>query len=92
MTPSPTHRDAGAPPRRGRWLLAAALLALGPKCALCVLAYAGLGAALGFGGGELCGPAEPGAATLILTSGFGLLGLGVIACQKGRRRLASGRR
>ena len=32
-----------------------ALLALAPKCALCVLAYAGLGAALGLGPTELCG-------------------------------------
>lgn len=38
-----------------RWLLPAALLALVPKCVLCVLAYAGLGAALGFGGPEICG-------------------------------------
>jgi hypothetical protein len=45
------QRLAGA---RG-WLIPAALLALAPKCVLCVLAYAGLGAALGFGGPELCG-------------------------------------
>jgi hypothetical protein len=33
----------------------AALLALAPKCALCVAAYVGLGAALRFGGPEICG-------------------------------------
>jgi hypothetical protein len=38
-----------------RWLLPAVLLALTPKCLLCVLAYAGLGAALGLGGPEICG-------------------------------------
>ncbi len=47
------QRLAGA---RG-WLIPAALLALAPKCVLCVLAYAGLGAVLGFGGPELCGAA-----------------------------------
>jgi hypothetical protein len=45
------QRLAGA---RG-WLVPAALLALAPKCVLCLLAYAGLGAALGLGGPELCG-------------------------------------
>jgi hypothetical protein len=46
--------------RRCRWLIPAALLALTPKCILCVLAYAGLGAALGTGGLEICGaPADP---------------------------------
>ena len=43
-----------------RWLGPVALVALTPKCVLCVLAYAGLGAALGLGGPELCG-AAPGA-------------------------------
>ena len=37
------------------WVVPVALCALAPKCALCVLAYAGLGAALGLGGRELCG-------------------------------------
>ena len=45
--------------RAVRWLLPAALFALAPKCLLCVLAYAGLGAALGLGGREMCGaPAD----------------------------------
>ena len=38
-------------------LAVGACLALVPKCLLCVLAYAGLGAALGLGGPELCGAA-----------------------------------
>ena len=38
-----------------RWLWPAALLALAPKCVLCLLAYAGLGAAFGVGGPEICG-------------------------------------
>jgi len=38
-----------------RWLLPAALLALMPKCFLCLAAYAGIGAVLGFGGPEICG-------------------------------------
>lgn len=42
--------------RRRRWLAPAALLAVGPKCVLCALAYAGLGSAFGLGGPELCGP------------------------------------
>ena len=37
------------------WLIPAALLVLTPKCVLCVLGYAGLGAALGLGGPEICG-------------------------------------
>ena len=45
--------------RLRRWLIPATLLALTPKCVLCLLAYTGLGIALGFGGPELCGaPAE----------------------------------
>ncbi len=46
--------------RRRGWLIPAALLAFVPKCVLCVLAYVGLGTALGLGGPELCGvTAEP---------------------------------
>lgn len=41
--------------RAVRWLWPAALLAVAPKCVLCLVAYAGLGAALGLGGPELCG-------------------------------------
>lgn len=53
-SPHPESRSAS---RAGRWLLPAALLALAPKCVACVLAYVGLGAALGLGGPELCGGA-----------------------------------
>lgn len=45
--------------RLRRWLLPAALLAAAPKCALCLLAYTGLGAALGLAGPELCGATAP---------------------------------
>ena len=41
--------------RAVRWLLPTALLALAPKCLLCVAAYTGIGAALGLGGPEICG-------------------------------------
>ena|SRR5688572_2760527 len=41
--------------RAVRWSLSAALFALTPKCVLCVITYAGLGAALGLGGPEICG-------------------------------------
>jgi hypothetical protein len=40
------------------WLLPAALFAVAPKCLLCVIAYAGLGTALGLGGPELCGSTD----------------------------------
>ena len=53
MNPQPQLADHL---RRARgWLLPAALLALTPKCVLCLLAYAGLSATLGFGGPEFCG-------------------------------------
>lgn len=41
--------------RAARWLWPAAVLAIAPKCLLCVLAYAGLATALGLGGPEICG-------------------------------------
>jgi hypothetical protein len=41
-----------------RWILPTALLALAPKCLLCVAAYAGLGALLGLGGSEICGASD----------------------------------
>jgi len=52
--------------RRLRWLALGASVTLAPKCLLCVAAYAGLGAALGLGGRELCG-APAGAAADPLT-------------------------
>lgn len=55
--------------RRRGWLMPATLLALAPKCVLCLLAYTGLGLALGLGGPELCGvPAEPAGQWLLLLS------------------------
>lgn len=41
--------------RPGNWLATGALVALAPKCLLCLAAYAGLGAAFGLGGPEICG-------------------------------------
>ncbi len=57
------------------WLAPAALLAMAPKCLLCVLAYAGLGTALGRGSPELCGapdgsPAFPLLLGLVGAAGF----------------------
>ncbi len=40
-----------------RPLASAALVALAPKCAMCVVAYAGLGALLGMRTPEICGAA-----------------------------------
>jgi hypothetical protein len=56
------------------WLLPAALLAVTPKCLLCVLAYAGLGAALGLGGPELCGAPDRSPAFPLLLGVVGAAG------------------
>jgi hypothetical protein len=48
---------ADIPRRPLRPLASVAAVALAPKCALCVLAYAGVGAALGLRGQEICGAA-----------------------------------
>ena len=56
------------------WLIPVALFAFVPKCGLCLLAYAGLGAALGLGGPELCGASGGAAGQWSL----GLAGLGVM--------------
>ena len=53
--------------RTALWLLPAAL-AFAPKCLLCVLAYAGLGAALGLGGREWCGAPAAGSSAVGATS------------------------
>jgi hypothetical protein len=65
-----------------RWLVPAALLVLTPKCVMCVLAYAGLGAAIGLGGPEICGASAGAPGTWALTlawlgvaSGLGAFGL-----------------
>jgi hypothetical protein len=51
-------------------------VALAPKCLLCVAAYAGLGAALGLGSREMCGP--PAGSTGAWASPLGLLGAALI--------------
>ena len=60
--------------RLSRWLGPAAMLAVAPKCALCLLAYAGLGAALGLGGPELCGATESMHWTPVLLGSLGAAG------------------
>ena len=90
--PSPRTEFSGSSRWAARWLLPAALLALTPKCVLCVLAYVGLGTALGLGGPELCGasPESPDSwATLLAWLGVsGVLGaIGSLAhCRHGERR------
>ena len=74
MSLLPPHSDSGVRRRSRwrRWLIPAALLAATPKCVLCLLAYAGLGAALGLGGPELCGASNDASshwATWLLVSG-----------------------
>jgi hypothetical protein len=51
-------------------MIPAALLALTPKCALCLLAYAGVGTVLGIGGPELCGSSNSATGYLILAAGL----------------------
>jgi len=73
------------------WLIPATLLALAPKCFLCLAAYAGIGAALGLAGQEICG-AAPLSAMNLWTMVFALIGptlavLGFIRFYARRRRL-----
>jgi hypothetical protein len=67
-----------------RPLSAFALLALAPKCAVCVLAYAGIGAVLGSRGSVICGATTGSpdwwAPALIL----GGIALGIIGLLTGR--------
>lgn len=72
-----------------RWLWPAAVLTLAPKCLLCVAAYAGVGAALGIGGPELCGAAadSPAAWTAWLTwlgAAGGLMACGILLARRRR--------
>lgn len=53
MTPSPRGRESGR--WLFRWIVPGALVALAPKCVLCLAAYLGLGVALGGTGAEICG-------------------------------------
>ncbi len=76
--------------RRVRWSAPLALLALAPKCFLCVASYAGLGALLGLGGPELCGaPAgSPGSwASSLAPLGAALAGVAVFAAIRRRHAL-----
>jgi hypothetical protein len=77
--------------RTVRWLLPAALLALTPKCLLCVLAYAGLGAALGLGGPEICGASAGSPALWVYALAWlgGVGGVGILGFLAGGRRLRS---
>jgi len=52
---SPPRAEYSSRSRALRWLLPTAPLAFAPKCLVCLWAYAGLGAALGLGGREMCG-------------------------------------
>jgi hypothetical protein len=70
--------------RPALWLAAVGLLALVPKCLLCVVAYLGLGATLGLGGSEICGVA-PGWTWPAWLAAIGA-GTGLGACFAIRRR------
>ena len=70
-----------------RPLAATALLALVPKCGMCVLAYAGLGAWLGLRGPEICGAAGPPPHAWVgVGIAVGIFGLAVCLRRRGRRR------
>jgi len=69
-----------------RWLIPAALLALLPKCVLCVLAYAGAGTILGWVGPEICGaagPDRPGEAALPALGVSLVATLTLLGCRRG---------
>ncbi|HVU32856.1 MAG TPA: hypothetical protein VHE61_05440 [Opitutaceae bacterium] len=66
--------------RRIRWLPAAALFALVPKCGVCLAAYLGLGALFGlpFGGQELCGLRQNSSAGPLIWGAVGFFVLSAI--------------
>jgi hypothetical protein len=77
--------------RPGRWrgFAALGLLALAPKCLLCLAAWLGLGTLLGIGGPELCGasPASVDVEAVAVCVGIGLVLLGFgFAASRARRR------
>ncbi|MBL9185926.1 MAG: hypothetical protein JNK23_00465 [Opitutaceae bacterium] len=89
---SPPRAEAPRANRVGRWLLPAALLAFVPKCLLCAAAYAGLGAALGLGGPELCGASSGSPASWpssLAWAGAALGIVGLLAAVGCRRRTAA---
>jgi hypothetical protein len=69
------------------WFLPTALFALMPKCILCVVAYAGLGAALGLGRSEICGATAGSWASSLawlgVAGGLGTFGF-LMSCRRGR--------
>src|SRR5688572_27256852 len=81
--------------RAVRWLLPGALVALMPKCLLCVAAYAGLGIGLGASGPDICGTSGgfPGSwasslAWLGVAGGLGTVGL-LASCRVCRPRTSA---
>ena len=73
-------------------LASAAAFALAPKCAFCVLAYAGIGTALGLSGPEICGAAPQGMAiSPLVRSGVALVMAGTLSLRWWRGRLRNGR-
>lgn len=74
-----------------RWFLPTTLLALAPKCLLCVAAYAGLGALLGLGGPEICGASAVSPVGWPTRVALASAGIGVSAILAGcRQRRATG--
>ncbi len=78
-------RFASAVRRSSCGLALGGLAALVPKCALCLAAYAGLGAALGVGSREFCGAAE-GSSHLGLVIASGAAGVVAWGTSLWRRR------
>lgn len=72
--------------RTARWLWPAAVLALVPKCILCVFAYAGLSAVLGFSGPEICGASDSGipCTVWVFASSLAVVGISFFTCRLGR--------
>jgi hypothetical protein len=58
-----------------RWLGPVALAAVTPKCFMCLLAYAGVGAALGGGRPEICGATDNPTALPALLGALAVIGL-----------------
>ena len=78
-----------------RPLASVALFALAPKCLVCVLAYAGIGAVLGLPGPEICGATvgSPGSwASSLAVFGVALGIVGLLTSLRCRRNWRSRRR
>ena len=86
MLPSRADRRPFLGPWRG--LASLALLAVAPKCALCLISWLGLAAALGLAGPEICGALAP-----VANAGpIALVGGGLLAAGAGGRALLRSRR